>query len=102
MRSSLGERYPSAHGGTVRNTVAVVGMVIESGTLPVLTEASRMIEHEGRRKFAISRGHPNQPAPYRDKILALLGTGLTKRQIAEKVGCSYHSVDYWHRKVMAS
>lgn len=29
VRSALGERRPSLHGGTVRNTVAVVGVVIE-------------------------------------------------------------------------
>lgn len=47
--------------------------------------------------MAVSVGHPNQSAPFRDKILALLGTGLSKTQIAEKVGCSYDGVDYWAR-----
>ncbi|HWD14340.1 MAG TPA: hypothetical protein VG519_13400 [Pseudochrobactrum sp.] len=98
-RTALGERYRTVHGTMARNGVTVLGMVIEQGQ-PSLTQPMQ-IEHEPAKRVAVSIGHPNQSAPYRDKILALLGTGLSKTEIAEKVGCSYHGVDYWCRKARA-
>lgn len=99
VRTALGERYRTVHGTTARNGVTVVGMVMEQGQ-PLAVQPMQ-IEHEPVKRVAVSIGHPNQSAPYRDKILALLGTGLSKTEIAEKVGCSYHGVDYWARKARA-
>lgn len=96
VRTALGECRPTEYGTMARNGVTVLGMVIEQGQ-PSLTQPMQ-IEHEPMKRMAVSIGHPNQSAPYRDKILALLGTGLSKTEIAEKVGCSYHGVDYWCRK----
>lgn len=95
-RFALGERYRDPCGRVMQSGVAVLGMVIEQGQ-PLVSQTMQ-IEHEPLKRMAVSIGHPNQSAPYRDKILALLGTGLSKTQIAEKVGCSYHGVDYWARK----
>ncbi|WP_374833895.1 hypothetical protein [Paenochrobactrum pullorum] len=100
-RFALGERYRSPCGRIMQNGVAVLGMVIEQGQSIAMQSTAMQpmqIEHEPVKRMAVIIGHPNQSAPYRDKILALLGTGLSKTQIAEKVGCSYHGVDYWARK----
>lgn len=92
-RTALGERFRSPHGGVCRNSVAVVGMVIEAASnQSTITDNGKTIDHEALRK---------PKAPYRDRIIPLLGTGLSKRQIAERVGCSVHGVDYWQRRVSA-
>lgn len=91
IRSALGERYPSSRGSICRNTVAVIGMVLEGGgNKSSIPDHGKTIDHEAIRK---------PKAPYRDRIITLLGTGLSKRQIAERVGCSVHGVDYWQRRV---
>lgn len=102
VRTALGERYTTPYGTTARNGVTVLGMVIEQGqpSHPLPSQLIQ-IEHVPVKRMAVSVGHPNQSAPFRDKILALLGTGLSKTEIAEKVGCSYHGVDYWARKARA-
>ena len=104
-RFALGERYRDQYGRVMQNGVAVLGMVIEQSqsiAMQPMAMQQMQIEHEPVKRMAVSIGHPNQSAPYRDKILALLGTGLSKTQIAEKVGCSYHGVDYWARKARAT
>lgn len=101
VRMALGERYLSPYGGLAQNGVTVIGMVIEQGAQPMQPSQPMQIEHELVKRPTVKIGHPNQNAPFRDKILALLGTGLTKGQIAAQVGCSYHGVVYWCRKMSA-
>jgi len=92
-RTALGPRFRSPQGGTCRNSVAVVGMVIENRSdQSSIVDYGKTIDHEAIRK---------PKAPYRDRIIPLLGSGLSKRQIAERVGCSIHGVDYWQRRVNA-
>ena len=92
-RTALGPRFRSPHGGVCRNSVAVVGMVIENRSgQSSIADHGKTIDHEAIRK---------PKAPYRDRIIPLLGKGLSKRQIAEKVGCSVHGVGYWQRRVSA-
>lgn len=96
VRTALGERYQTVHATIARNGVTILGMIIEQRQ-PLAVQPMQ-IEQAPVKRVAVSIGHPKQSAPYRDKILALLGTGLSKTEIAEKVGCSYHGVDYWARK----
>lgn len=95
VRMAMGEPYLTTHGTTARRAVIVIGMVIEQGVQPMQPLQPMQIDHVSVNAIA----KPVSRAPYKDKILALLGTGLSKREIAEKVGCSVHGVDYWYRKI---
>jgi len=51
IRSALGERYPSSRGSICRNTVAVIGMVIENRNgQSTITDHGKTIDHEAIRK----------------------------------------------------
>lgn len=88
-RTALGERFRSPHGGVCRNSVAVIGMLIDQNrpmaALPVM---GATIDHEPM---------PKTRAPYKEDILRLLPTGMSIANIARKVGCSTEAVKYWRR-----
>lgn len=89
-RTALGERFRSPHGGVCRNSVAVVGMLIDqSRPMAALPDMGATIDHEPMAKTR---------APYKEDILRLLPTGMTMAAIAAKVGCSLEGVKYWRRK----
>lgn len=89
-RTALGERFRSPHGGICRNSVAVVGMLIDqSRPMAALPDMGATIDHEPMAKTR---------APYKEDILRLLPTGMSMSAIAEKVGCSLEGVKYWRRK----
>ncbi|MFD2650654.1 hypothetical protein [Brucella rhizosphaerae] len=88
-RTALGERFRSPHGGVCRNSVAVVGMLIDqSRPMAALPDMGATIDHEAM---------PKTRAPYKEDILRLLPTGMTMTAIARKVGCSTEAVKYWRR-----
>ncbi|MFI3902603.1 hypothetical protein [Ochrobactrum sp. S1502_03] len=88
-RTALGERFRSPHGGVCRNSVAVVGMLIDqSRPMAALPDMGATIDHEPMAKTR---------APYKEDILRLLPTGMSMSAIAQKVGCSTEAVKYWRR-----
>ncbi|WP_142628069.1 helix-turn-helix domain-containing protein, partial [Rhizobium sp. P007] len=71
-RSALGERYKSPHGGTMRNSVAIVGMVME----PHIDEKRQGYVNDVTDKL-------------REQITTLLNAGpFTDIQIAKRLCCN--------------
>ncbi|APY14319.1 hypothetical protein BKD02_08625 [Brucella sp. 09RB8910] len=97
-RTALGQRFKSPFGGTARNSVAVIGMVIGAEKPAVLNEASVQIEHEPVKKIALEPQYRGKRIKFRDKILQLIDeTNLSNRQIAQVTGATYQTVTHWRR-----
>ncbi|MDH2091148.1 BRO family protein [Rhizobium pusense] len=132
-RSALGERYKSPHGGTMRNSVAIVGMVmepqlderrqgyvddvtdrlklqittlLEAGPFtdiqiakklccnPKLVKAVRKVQSRkpADRLPGMLIEHEPRPAPYRDRVIAMIRQGYGNAAIATQLGCSPETV----------
>ncbi|RRY11403.1 hypothetical protein EGJ58_07010 [Brucella anthropi] len=97
-RTALGQRFKSPFGGTARNSVAVIGMVI-GAEKPVTHHAEAVqIEHEPVKKIALEPQYRGKRIKFRDKILQLIDeTNLSNRQIAQVTGATYQTVTHWRR-----
>lgn len=132
-RSALGERYKSPHGGVMRNSVAIVGMVmephidekrqgyvndvtvklreqiitlLEAGPFTDIQIAKRLccnpkfvneVRKVQSRKSADMLPmrvieHEPKPAPYRDRVIAMIRQGYGNAAIASQLGCSQETV----------
>lgn len=97
-RTALGQRFKSPFGGTARNSVAVIGMVIGAEKPAMQNEASVQIEHEPLKKIALEPQYRGKRIKFRDKILQLIDeTNLSNRQIAQVTGATYQTVTHWRR-----
>ncbi|WP_201736463.1 LuxR C-terminal-related transcriptional regulator, partial [Rhizobium sp. P007] len=132
-RSALGERYKSPHGGTMRNSVAIVGMVMEPQLderrqgyvddvtdrlklqITTLLEAGPFTDIQIAKKLCCNPKlvkavrkvqsrkptdrlpgmlieHEPRPAPYRDRVIAMIRQGYGNAAIATQLGCSPETV----------
>lgn len=97
-RTALGQRFKSPFGGTARNSVAVIGMVIGAERPAEQPAAPVQIEHEPVRKIALEPQYRGKRIKFRDKILQLIDeTNLSNRQIAQVTGATYQTVTHWRR-----
>lgn len=132
-RSALGERYKSPHGGTMRNSVAIVGMIMEPQLderrqgyvddvtdrlklqITTLLEAGPFTDIQIAKKLCCNPKlvkavrkvqsrkptdrlpgmlieHEPRPAPYRDRVIAMIRQGYGNAAIATQLGCSTETV----------
>lgn len=97
-RTALGQRFKSPFGGTARNSVAVIGMVIGAERPAEQPAAPVQIEHEPVKKIALEPQYRGKRIKFRDKILQLIDeTNLSNRQIAQVTGATYQTVTHWRR-----
>ncbi len=97
-RTALGQRFKSPFGGTARNSVAVIGMVIGAERPAIQDTAPVQIEHEPVKKIALEPQYRGKRIKFRDKILQLIDeTNLSNRQIAQVTGATYQTVTHWRR-----
>ncbi len=97
-RTALGQRFKSPFGGTARNSVAVIGMVIGSERTATHHTDAKQIEHEPVKKIALEPQYRGKRIKFRDKILQLIDeTNLSNRQIAQVTGATYQTVTHWRR-----
>lgn len=132
-RSALGERYKSPHGGVMRNSVAIVGMIMEPQLderrqgyvddvtdrrklqITTLLEAGPFTDIQIAKKLCCNPKlvkavrkvqsrkptdrlpgmlieHEPRPAPYRDRVIAMIRQGYGNAAIATQLGCSPETV----------
>ncbi|QIX21414.1 hypothetical protein FOB41_09840 [Agrobacterium pusense] len=132
-RSALGERYKSPQGGTMRNSVAIVGMIMEPQLderrqgyvddvtdrlklqITTLLEAGPFTDIQIAKKLCCNPKlvkavrkvqsrkptdrlpgmlieHEPRPAPYRDRVIAMIRQGYGNAAIATQLGCSPETV----------
>lgn len=132
-RSALGERYKSPQGGTMRNSVAIVGMIMEPQLderrqgyvddvtdrlklqITTLLEAGPFTDIQIAKKLCCNPKlvkavrkvqsrkptdrlpgmlieHEPKPAPYRDRVIAMIRQGYGNAAIATQLGCSTETV----------
>ena len=132
-RSALGERYKSPQGGTMRNSVAIVGMIMEPQLderrqgyvddvtdrlklqITTLLEAGPFTDIQIAKKLCCNPKlvkavrkvqsrkptdrlpgmlieHEPRPAPYRDRVIAMIRQGYGNAAIATQLGCSTETV----------
>lgn len=132
-RSALGERYKSPQGGTMRNSVAIVGMIMEPHLderrqgyvddvtdrlklqITTLLEAGPFTDIQIAKKLCCNPKlvkavrkvqsrkptdrlpgmlieHEPRPAPYRDRVIAMIRQGYGNAAIATQLGCSPETV----------
>nr|WP_312968014.1 hypothetical protein [Brucella intermedia] len=97
-RTALGQRFESPFGGTARNSVAVIGMVIETERTATHHTDAKQIEHEPVKKISLEPQYRGKRVKFRDKILQLIDeTNLSNRQIAQVTGATYQTVTHWRR-----
>src|SRR5690606_23755416 len=97
-RTALGQRFKSPFGGTARNSVAVIGMVIGAEKPDIQNATAVQIEHEPVKKIALEPQYRGKRIKFRDKILQLINeTNLSNRQIAQVTGATYQTVTHWRR-----
>lgn len=97
-RTALGQRFKSPFGGTARNSVAVIGMVIGTERTATHHTDAKQIEHEPVKKIALEPQYRGKRIKFRDKILQLIDeTNLSNRQIAQVTGATYQTVTHWRR-----
>ncbi|MEL4069938.1 hypothetical protein WKW50_07295 [Ochrobactrum sp. GPK 3] len=97
-RTALGQRFKSPFGGTARNSVAVIGMVIGAEKPAIQNAAAVQIEHEPVKQVALEPQYRGKRIKFRDKILQLIDeTNLSNRQIAQVTGATYQTVTHWRR-----